>query len=363
MTTTVIAQETAFDAEKAAAFGGKVVGILNGGSLSLILSVGHRTGLFDTMATMAPATITEIARETGLNERYVQEWLGAATTGGLVEHDGTAGTYRLPAEHAVSLTRAAGPGNLAAFGQFVSLLGQVEDGIVESFEKGGGVPYSRFDKFQELMREESAAVFDATLVDVTLPLVPGLVQKLEAGIDVADIGCGAGHAINVMAKAFPNSRFVGYDFSEEGIAMARAEAKEWGLTNARFEVKDAATIGGPAAFDFITTFDAVHDQADPRRMLKGIRDALRPGGTYLCVDIAADSTHAGNMDHPLAPWFYTVSTFHCMTVSLALGGEGLGTCWGEQKAYELLAEAGFTNVTTSRVEGDIANNYYIAQRA
>ncbi len=362
MTTATAQAPAAIDTQKAEEFGGYVVGVINGAALAYTISVGHRTGLFDTMAGLPPSTCAQIAGEAGLNERYVREWLGAATTGRIVEHDGIAGTYWLPAEHAASLTRAAGPGNLATMTQFFPLLGQVEDGIVESFQKGGGVPYAQFETFQQVMGGWSSAVFDATLIDVTLPLVPGLVEKLRAGIDVADVGCGIGHGINVMAQAFPNSRFVGYDFSDEGIGIARDEAKALDLTNARFEVKDAATLSGPPAFDLITTFDAVHDQANPRRMLKGIYDALRPGGTYLCVDIGADSTHAGNMDHPLAPFLYTVSTFHCMTVSLALGGEGLGTCWGEQQARELLAEAGFGQVEIAKVDGDVLNNYYVARK-
>jgi ubiquinone/menaquinone biosynthesis C-methylase UbiE len=241
-------------------------------------------------------------------------------------------------------------------------MGTVETGIVESFKNGGGVPYSEYPRFQELMRESSAQVFDATLVDVTLPLVPGLVDQLNAGIDVADVGCGAGHAINVMAQAFPNSRFTGFDFSEDGIARGEAEAKEWGLSNARFEVKDAATLEGARQFDLITVFDAIHDQAQPRKVLKGIYQALKPGGVFLCVDIAASSELHENLEHPLAPFLYTISTMHCMTVSLALDGEGLGTVWGEQQARDLLAEAGFNEVEVKTVAGDILNNYYIARK-
>ena len=350
------------DQAKTEEFAGKVVGILNGGSLAQMISIGHQTGLFDTMAAMSPSTSEEIAKAAGLNERYVREWLGAMTTGGVVDHDATKLTYALPPEHAASLTRAAGPGNLAAFCQFLPLMATVEEGIVESFRNGGGVPYSSYPTFQRLMKEESAQVFDATLIDVTLPLAPGIVDRLKDGIDVADVGSGAGHAINLMAKAFPKSRFVGYDFSEEGVAEGKAEAKAMGLTNARFEVKDAASLSGPPQFDLITTFDSVHDQAKPRRVLKGIYDALRPGGTFLCVDVAADSTHAGNMEHPMGPMLYTISTMHCMTVSLALGGEGLGTCWGEQQAKELLGDAGFKKVDVARVEGDIMNNYYVARK-
>jgi SAM-dependent methyltransferase len=327
-----------------------------------MISVGHRTRLFDAMAPLRPSTSAQIAEAAGLDERYVREWLGNMTVAGIVEHDAVQGTYVLPQEHAMSLTRTAGPNNLATLAQFVALLGKVEDGVVRSFEQGGGVPYEEFGDFQRLMAEDSAQVFDATLVDVTLPLVPGLVDKLNDGIDVLDVGTGAGHAVNVIARAFPNSRVTGYDFSREGITFAEAEAAAWGLTNARFEVKDAATLDGEQQFDLITTFDAIHDQKSPARVLRGIYDALKPGGTYLCVDIAADSTHAGNMEHPLAPYLYAVSTFHCMTVSLALGGDGLGTVWGQQKALQMLSDAGFRDVRVERVEGDILNNYYIARK-
>lgn len=351
------------DPAKAEAFAGQMMGHLNGGMIALLVSVGHRTGLFDKMATMPPSNSQEIARATGLNERYVREWLGGLTAARIVEHDATRGTYWLPAEHAASITRAAGPGNLAILTQFVSLMGNVEDKVVESFQKGGGVPYSAFPKFQELMAGMSGQIFDATLLDVTLPLVDGLPDRLRAGIDVADVGCGAGHAINLMAKAYPNSRFTGFDFSDEGLGRGRAEAKEMGLTNATFEAKDVSTLGGPARFDLITAFDSIHDQAHPRKVLKGIAEALRPDGVFLMVDIAADSTHAGNMQHPLAPAFYTMSTFHCMTVSLALEGEGLGNMWGEQKARELLAEAGLKDTEIKRVEGDMMNAYYVCRKA
>ena len=349
--------------DPAEVFAGELLGVLNNGMLSLMISVGHRTGLFDTLSGMKPSTSEQIAKASGLTERYVREWLGAMTTGRIVDHDPAAGTYVLPPERAGFLTRAAGPNNMASFAQFIAMLGKVETGIVESFRKGGGVPYSEYPEFQELMAEESAQVFDATLLDVTVPLVPGLNDLLKQGIDVADVACGSGHGINILAEAFPNSRFVGYDFSEEGIAAGTAEAKAKGLTNARFEVKDVATLSGPPAFDLITTFDAIHDQAQPARVLQGIHDALRPGGTYLCVDVKASSHVHENMDHPLGTFLYTVSCMHCMTVSLALDGKGLGAAWGEQVALQMLSDAGFTDVEVATVEGDILNNYYIAKRA
>lgn len=344
-------------------FAERLVNILNAGMLALMASIGHRTGLFDTMASLRPATSAEVAKAAGLDERYVREWLAAMSTGGIVEHDPEAMTFVLPPERAAWLTRAAGPDNLALQTQYVSLLAQVEDQIVDCFHHGGGVPYAEFPKFQGLMAEDSGAVHDATLIDVTLPLVPGLVQRLQQGIDVADVGCGSGHAINLMAEAFPASRFVGFDISDTGIAAGKAEAERKGLTNARFEQRDAATLDGSQQFDFITTFDAIHDQARPDLVLHGIAQSLRPDGVYLCVDITASSRLADNLDHPLGPFLYAISCMHCMTVSLAAGGMGLGTMWGEQKARQMLADAGFASLDLKHVQGDILNTYYIATKA
>ena len=350
------------DKEKTEAFAGRMAGIMNGASLALMASIGHQTGLFDTMAELPPSTSQQIADAAGLNERYVREWLGAITTGGIAEYDRAKETYALPPEHAASLTRAAGPANLTRWTQFFPLMGNVEEGIIESFRNGGGVPYSAFAKFTKLTAEASAAVFDATLIESTLPLVPGLVEHLQAGIDVADVGCGAGHAINLMAQAFPSSRFIGYDFSEDAIAAGRAEAAELGLSNAEFEVKDVAKLDGSSQLDLITVFDAIHDQAQPAQVLKGIADSLKPDGVFLCVDVRASSDVADNIAHPMGPFLYAISTMHCMTVSLALDGEGLGTVWGEQRARQMLADAGFADVQVERVEGDVLNNYYIARK-
>jgi 2-polyprenyl-3-methyl-5-hydroxy-6-metoxy-1,4-benzoquinol methylase len=238
----------------------------------------------------------------------------------------------------------------------------VEDQIVDCFRHGGGVPYSAYPKFHALMAEDSGAVHDAALIDTILPVVPGIVDRLQQGIDVADIGCGSGHAVNLMAETYPASRFVGLDIADTALATGTAEAKRKGLTNVHFLNKDAATLDGSEQYDIITTFDAIHDQAHPDLVLSGIASSLRPGGQYLCVDIAASSAVAGNVARPLAPFLYTVSCMHCMTVSLAAGGMGLGTMWGEQKARQMLADAGFDNVETKHVEGDIFNNYYVATR-
>jgi SAM-dependent methyltransferase len=348
------------DAKSTPEFLPRIIGILNDGMLCLAISIGHQTGLLDAMAAGGKATSAEIAKRSRLNERYVREWLGAMVTGKIVEYDPTTKTYSLPAERAAFITRAAGIDNLATYTQFIPLLGSVEDQVVRSFRRGGGVPYSEYTDFQRLMAEDSAQTLDARLLDITLPLVDGLVDRLKSGIDVADIGCGSGHAINLMAKAFPASRFVGYDFSDEGLAAGRAEAKEMNLKNARFESKDVSVLDNSAAFDFVTSFDAIHDQAHPDRVLAAIHRALRPKGVYLCVDIGASSDLSKNLEHPLGPFLYTVSTMHCMTVSLALDGMGLGTAWGEELTLSMLADAGFGRVDVKHVDGDILNNYYIA---
>ena len=350
------------DETKVNAFAQRMTDTLNDAFLAFMVSIGHQTGLFDTMARLAPATSEQIARAAALQERYVREWLGALVTGRVVEYDAARKTYVLPPEHAACLTRAAGTNNLATSMLWVSCIGAVEPEIVQCFRRGGGVPYAAYARFHEIMQTWSAQILDETLIEKTLPLVPGLIERLQRGIDVLDVGCGSGHAINLMGRAFPRSRFSGYDFSEEGIAAARAEASAWGVTNANFVAQDVATIAERERFDFITAFDAIHDQAQPRRVLAAIAAALRSTGTFLMVDDRASSYLHENLDHPLGPFLYAVSTMHCMTVSLADGGEGLGTVWGEQKARELLAEAGFTEVAVHTQPGDIANNYYVAQK-
>ena len=345
------------DEARAEAFAERRVGIVNDAGLAILCSIGHRTGLFDEMAGMEPATSREIAERAHADERYVREWLGGMVLGGIVDHDRETATYRLPEEHAAFVTRAAGVDNLAYQGQYLAMFGAVEDDIVACFREGGGVPYARFPRFQALMAAESAMSFDVALVDGVIPLVPGLADRLGSGIEVADVGCGQGHAINVMAQAFPNSRFTGLDISEEAIDAAWMETKEMGLGNTTFEVRDIATLRG--AFDLVTGFDIVHDQARPREVLQAIRASLRPGGTFLCADIAMQSELADNLDHPLGPWFYTFSLMHCMTVSLAEGGEGLGTAWGEQTARRYFEEAGFRVDAVEHVEGDPVNVFYV----
>jgi 2-polyprenyl-3-methyl-5-hydroxy-6-metoxy-1,4-benzoquinol methylase len=211
------------------------------------------------------------------------------------------------------------------------------------------------------MAESSGLRFESLLLEKVLPLT-GLVEALEVGIDVLDIGCGQGRAVIMMAQRFPNSRFTGYDFSEQGIAQAQAEAREKGLANAQFIVKDLTQMDVVAQYDLITAFDVIHDQAQPALVLDAVARALRPGAVFLMMDIKASSHLHENQNHPFGPFLYTISTMHCMTVSLAQDGAGLGTVWGKQKALEMLAAAGFHDVQVNELEADVLNYYYVTRK-
>ena len=351
------------DPAKVEAFGAKLLDCLNHAGFCLMASIGHRTGLFDAMRGLPPSTSSTIARAANLHERYVREWLGAMVTAGVVDVDATSTLYSLPPEHAAMLTRAAGKDNVAALAQLVGMLGCVEDEIVTCFRQGGGVPYDKFARFHAILAEDETVV--TTLESHILPLVRGLTDQLSRGIRVLDVGCGSGRAINRMAELYPNSRFTGLDLSVEATAAARAESERHQLRNIEFVARDLSDFNAtadPEAYDFITTFDAIHDQAKPLNVLKGIYRSLIPGGVYLMQDIKASSHVHGNLAHPLGTFLYAVSAMHCMTVSLAQGGEGLGAMWGEEKTREYLTRAGFTSVETHQLAHDVMNNLYVARK-
>lgn len=351
-----------YDESRAEAFAERMLDMLNSGALMVMTSVGHRTGLFDALAGVGAATSDELAEAAGRHERYVREWLGAMATGRIVELDPETGRFSLPPEHAAWLTRAASPDNLAVEAQWITTLSSVEDDIVRCFLEGGGVPYERYARFHEIMAEESAQTVLSVLFSHILPLVPGMAEQLEQGSSLLDLGCGRGRALVMLAERFPASTFQGYDLSTEAIAYASGKAAERGLENVRFEARDLSTFdvdAEPKAFAYVTTFDAVHDQARPLALLRGIRRTLKPDGVYLMQDIQGSSHVHENLDHPGAPLLYMISCMHCMTVSLAQGGDGLGAMWGEQKARELLAAAGFRSVDVHLLEHDPFNAYFV----
>ncbi|MGB3710090.1 MAG: class I SAM-dependent methyltransferase [Erythrobacter sp.] len=336
-------------------FAAGLVDTINKAATAMSLSIGHRLGLFDAMREGDALTPADWAHRLGLQERYVAEWLGAVTTAGITSVDAE-GRFSLPAEHALFLGEQAPAGSMTSMMQWVGVLAPVETEIVRCFRKGGGVPYSSYPRFHEVMEEEGKLTFDA---DATLALAPGLVERLERGIDVLDVGCGRGRQLHAFAERFPNSHFTGYDLSSDAIATARERSAN--LDNLRFEVLDCMRMRDEEAFDLVFTFDAIHDQPHPLQLLQNIHRAMRDGAIYIGQDIWAHTDVADNRDHPLAPFIYTISLMHCMTVSLAQGGVGLGAAWGEEQARELFALAGFGDVAMHRLEHDIQNAYYVCR--
>ncbi len=354
-----------FDSFKAETFAETLIDTLNKSSLSLMLSIGHRSGLFDTMDGLGHESSDSIARKAGLHERYVREWLGALVTGGVVDYNPESKLYHLPAEHAAFLTRRAGADNLGVFMQYIAVLGQVEDDILQCFNKGGGVPYSKFPRFHDVMAEDSGQSVLSSLESHILPLVPGLTEKLTKGITMLDVGCGSGRIINKLASLFPNSQFVGIDISSEATTKGNTEAIEKKLSNVNYVVKDLSDFQDTAPieqYDFITTFDAIHDQGKPLNVLKGIHKALKADGVYLMQDISGTSHLQDDITHPIGTFLYTISCMHCMTVSLAQDGEGLGAMWGEELTREYLKKAGFSSIVTNKLVHDIQNNWYVVKK-
>ena len=341
---------------------GHLMNVLNSGMLALMISVGDRTGLFGTMQSMPASTSAQIASAAGLNERYVREWLAAMTAGGIIAHDPISMTFELPPAYATALSRGfGGPMPMAGMFQHVSTLGKVEDRIIDHFRHGGGVSYETYQKLwaedpNTQMQPYDLDAVDQSTVDHVLSLLPGIIERLREGIDVADVGCGDGMQLNVLARRFPASRFVGFElYDASQLRTARSVAEQHGLTNVRFQQKDAATLEGADTFDLVLTFDAIHDQSRPDLALRGIARSLRPGGAYAGVDISGSSTLANNLNDPLDVFKYTWSVMYCMTVSLAYGGMGLGTVWGEELARKMMRNAGFKDVRTVHLPGNLLN--------
>lgn len=354
--TTGMATGTMAAAER---FAGTLMATYTASMTTLMIDLADRTGLLDALAA-GPGTSAEVAARAGLTERYVRECLGGLTCAGIVDHDASTARFTLPAAHAACLT---GPGalNLAPMARLCTLLAPHVDGVAKAFREGGGVPYESFrPEFTEVMDGMSRGLFDGRLLDGIVPLVDGLADRLTAGARVADVGCGTGHAVNLLARAFPRSTVVGFDISADAIAAARAEAAAWGLGNASFEIVDAVALPSDPPFDVFLAFDAVHDQVDPAGVLAAVRRALAPGGVFAMMDVKASSALADNVGNPLAPLLYGVSTLHCLTVSLAHGGAGLGTVWGRELACAMLADAGFTDVIVHDVPDDPMDSLYVA---
>jgi len=352
---------------KAEAFTKKMVDILNSGALNLAMGIGYEAGLFEALSRMGgPASCAEIAAESRVNERYLLEWLSVMTCGEIVEfHAGSDGSelFELPQEYIPFLCQSGGNSNLGVYTQEIPLLTDcARQGVLEGMKSGNGIPYERYPKFYDFMEELADAKHRGVLVSTFLPSVMDgeMVRRLEKGISVCDIGCAEGVALEVMAEAFPQSLFTGTDISEQSLENGRKRVAGNGVTNITFQLQDAAgdTVE-PEQFDYITAFDSIHDQTRPFKALQNIHKLLKPGGVFSMIDIKAGSSIAGNVDHPMGSFLYTVSLMHCMPVGLVDGGTGLGMMWGREKAVSMCKEAGFSRVAVVDIPEDGFNSHYL----
>ncbi len=320
-----------------------LVDIYTGSMLTNMLDIGYQSGLLRAVAN-GPGTSEEISARANLNERYVREWLGAMATGGLFSYDPVSRQYTLPDDYAAILSGGSAR-NVAPMSRILNHFVKHIPKLVTAFKEGGGVPYEDYwPEFTCCASDVWRRIYDEHLIDGFLGVVPGLKQRLADGIRVVDLGCGDGHAINVMARTYPGSDFWGYDISAAAIESARREAVSWELVNAHFDIVDVTTLPEEPKFDMIAAFDSIHDQVVPDVVLRNIRQALAPGGVFVMIDFKFASDLADNMGNRLAPLHYGISVMHCMTVSLAAGGAGLGTVWGIETATRMLREAGFPSV-------------------
>jgi SAM-dependent methyltransferase len=328
-------------------FAGHVMATLTGGALTMLISLGYRTGLFEAAAA-GPATSGGLADRAGLQERYVREWLGAMVTGGFFRYDPATGEYTLPAEHARFLTGATAA-NAAPMAAMLQAFAGALPALEQCFAAGGGLsPAAYAPHFAAAGAEPGDTwrrVYDEHLVHGFLGAVPGLRARLAAGAAVLDLGCGTGHAVTLAAREFPASRFLGVDIDGQVVASAQARRARLGLGNAAFVIGDAAALPARPRFDVITAFDAVHDQRSPQEVLREARAALAPGGVFVMVDAKFSSDLAGNVGHPLAALCYAISLLYCTPVGLDGGGAGLGAMWGTELARQMLSAAGFGQVT------------------
>jgi SAM-dependent methyltransferase len=350
------------DDNRAAQFTGRVLADTAAASTVVLAALGDRMGLFKDLAEHGPATSGELASRTGLSERYVREWLAGMFAAGYLAYDDAQDSYALPAEHAPTL--AAEPGPAFFGGVHQELIGAIQryDQVAEAFRRGGGVrPADLHPDVWAGTSRFTAQWHQNMLVQQWLPLVPEVTGKLRAGARVADVGCGTGQALIALARAFPEITATGYDAHPPSVGEARQAAAEAGLADRiSFQVLDAAA-GLPGSFDVITTFDVVHDAVDPLGLLRSIRDALRPGGRYLCLEINCADQAAANTG-PIAALLYGFSILYCMTTSLAEGGEGLGTLGLPEAALRQLAgKAGYAQVRHVEMDNPFNSLYELTR--
>ncbi|TML27549.1 MAG: methyltransferase domain-containing protein [Actinobacteria bacterium] len=338
-----VEEPVAIDGEKLEQFVFRAVDEVGATLNSALVVMGDKLGLYKALAGAGPLTPVELARRTGVAERYVREWLNGQAAGGYVEYDGATGTYTLPPEQAVALADESSPAFLPGF--FQVALGSVIDSprVTEAARNGDGVGWHEHnhDVFEGIERFFRPG-YNANVVPSWLPALDGVIEKLERGASVADMGCGHGSSTILMAQAFPNSTFFGSDIHEGSIETARKRAEEAGVADrVTFEASPASSYSG-RDYDLVTTFDALHDMGDPVGAARHVRETLADDGTWMIVEPMAGDRIEDNLN-PVGRAYYGFSTFLCTPGSLSQEvGLALGAQAGPARIKDVVSAGGFS---------------------
>jgi 2-polyprenyl-3-methyl-5-hydroxy-6-metoxy-1,4-benzoquinol methylase len=345
------------DLEKAKKVAQTVIGDVGTVVHGALVFIGDRMGLFKAMMAAGPLTVEQVAAKSGLNARYVREWLGAMAAAHYVDYAPQADSYLLTPEYAAALADEDSPFFIGSYFQMAQAAVSVAPKVAEAFKAGGGVTQDEYPaSFFEAAQRNSRTRYLHKLMRKWIPAVPQVIEVLSAGGLGADVGCGGGLAAIMIAEAYPKARMIGYDVHAESIERARRNAEEAGVADrVTFEVANGSQLP-ERKFDFVSTFDVVHDSVDPLGLMAGIRHALKDDGTYLVQEVNV-SEKVGENIRPMGKMIYSISTLYCMTTSLAHGGAGIGVAMGENKARELAAGAGFSRFTRLPIDDDFAVLY------
>lgn len=348
------------DRDKTWQFIENVTGFAAGFTTIGLLALADRSGLLRSMAGAGPLDIATVAIRADADERYVREILSGLAAAGVLAYDPSDESFTLPEEHAAVVADDTSPYSLAGYFDILpAMVGQLP-ALVEATRNGGGVSFEEFgERAVAGIDRANSPGMRILLTRRWLPVLPDVVERLEQGGRVADIGCGSGTAALAMAAAFPISEIVGIDLDQRSVERAEMRRDESGLANVSFQVGDASALPADPGFDLVTAFDVIHDLTDPLGTLSGVRSSLREGGVLLMMEPKIAPDLEGNVGSDRAALLYGISTMFCLTQSLAHGGAGLGAAWGPRRAEELCREAGFTTCEILPIDNPFSAFYRV----